>query len=472
MTTLLVRSHLPFPADDVFAWHLRPGALERLTPPWLHTEVLARHGGVADGGRVTLGLHRGPFMLRWQARHRDVVPGRQFVDEQLHGPFHRWVHTHRFSPSDHGCTVEDEVRWELPLGALGGAVAGRRVQAELERMFDYRHAQLAADLLRHAVPPARATGPLRVAVSGASGLIGRALCAFLSTGGHEVVRLVRGRVGMAGEIAWDPERGLVAPHALSGVDAVVHLAGENVGARWTAAKRRAILDSRVAGTRTLAEALARLPVPPRVFVSASAIGWYGDRGDEPVDETSAPGSGFLAEVCQQWETAAAPAARAGVRVVHPRIGVVLTPAGGALARMLPAFRMGVGGPIGGGAQAVSWIALDDVVYALHRVLVDDRLRGPVDLTAPAPVTQRELAHALGRALGRPSSLPLPRAAVSALFGQMGREVLLAGARVLPARLGAVGFRFRWDDLDAALAALLGRAAPADLPLVERSWSGS
>ena len=472
MTELVVQSHVPFPVDDVFAWHLREGALERLTPPWMRTDVLAREGGVADGGRVILGLHQGPLSLRWEARHRDLVPGRQFVDEQVRGPFHRWVHTHRFTASDHGCAVEDDVRYELPLGALGGAVAGRRVRAELERMFAWRHAQLAADLGRHADPRARATGPLRIAVSGASGLIGRALCAFLSTGGHQVVRLVRGRVSLADEIAWDPERGMVAPHALSGVDAVVHLAGENVGARWTAAKKRAIRDSRVAGTRTLAEALARLPVPPRVFVSASAIGWYGDRGDELVDESSAPGDGFLAEVCRAWEEAAEPATRAGVRVVHPRIGVVLTPAGGALARMLPAFRLGVGGPIGDGAQAVSWIALDDVVYALHRALVDERLRGPVNLTAPAPVSQRELAHAIGRVLGRPSSLPLPRAAVGALFGQMGREVLLAGAWVRPTRLDDIGFRFRWDTIDAALAALLGRTAPADLPKLALSFSGS
>ena len=472
MTQLVARSQLPYAVDDVFAWHLRQGALERLTPPWARADVLARQGGVADGGRVLLGLHQGPFSLRWEARHKDVIEGRQFLDEQVRGPFHRWVHAHRFAPTAVGCAVEDDVRYEVPLGALGRAVGGDWVRAQLERMFAYRHAQLAADLERHEDPIARATGPLRIAVSGASGLIGRALCAFLSTGGHQVVRLVRGRVSLADEIAWDPERGLVAPHALSGVDAVVHLAGENVGTRWTEAKKRAIRDSRVAGTRTIAEALARLPVPPRVFIAASAIGWYGDRGDEVVDEASAPGEGFLAEVCREWEEASLPAVRAGVRVVNARIGVVLTPAGGALAQMLPAFRVGVGGPIGDGAQAVSWISLDDVVYALHRALVDERLRGPVNLTAPGSVTQAGLAHAIGRALDRPASLRVPRFAVDALFGQMGREVLLAGAHVLPTRLLLAGFRFRHETLDGALAALLGRAAPPDLPALELSFSAS
>ena len=472
MTRLVARSQLPYSVDDVFAWHLRPGALERLTPPWARTDVLARQGGVADGGRVLLGLHQGPFTLRWEARHTDVIDGRQFVDEQVRGPFHRWVHTHRFAPTAHGCAVEDDVEYEVPLGALGRAVGGSRIRAELERMFAYRHAQLGADLLRHADPLARAAGRLCVAVSGASGLIGRSLCAFLSTGGHRVLRLRRGRAEGDDAIAWDPERGLATPDALAGVDAVVHLAGESVGARWTAAKKRAIRDSRVAGTRTLAEALARLPAPPRVLLCASAIGWYGDRGGEVVDEDSPPGDGFLAEVCRAWEEATEPAARAGVRVVNARIGVVLTPAGGALGKMLPAFRAGVGGPIGDGAQAVSWSALDAVVYARGRALVDERLRGPVNLTAPSSVTQAELAHAIGRALGRPAALPLPRFAVGALFGQMGREVLLAGAHVRPARLVAGGFLFRHERLDDALGVLLGRAAPADLPALELSFSAS
>jgi uncharacterized protein (TIGR01777 family) len=447
VSRLVARSELPFPVEDVFAWHARPGALERLTPPWEPTEVLAREGTIRDGDRALLRLRAG----RWEAVHRDFVDGRQFVDEQVRGPFRRWVHTHRFAPAPSGCTVEDDVEYALPLGALGQAAAGRAVERRLARLFQYRHAQLRADLARHAEARALGARPLRVAVSGASGLVGRALCAFLSTGGHAVARLVRRPARAADEIEWDPARGTIDAARLRDVDAVVHLAGESVGARWTAARKRAVRESRVAGTRLIAEALA----PPRVLVTASAVGYYGDRGDAPLDEEAGSGEGFLAGVCRDWEEAAAPAERAGVRVVRARIGVVLTPSGGALARLLPPFRAGLGGPVGSGRQVMSWVALDDLVAALHCALVDERLRGAVNVTAPAPVSQAELARALGRALGRPSVLPLPAAAVRALFGEMGREMLLWGQRVLPRRLEAVGFRFRYPALDAALPTLLG-----------------
>lgn len=467
MSQLLARSQLPFAVDDVFTWHTRPGALERLTPPWQPTRVLARDGGL-DGGRAVLGVGFGPLTLRWTARHRDFVAGRQFVDEQTAGPFHRWVHTHRFTAAPAGCSVEDEVDYELPLGPLGRAVGAAAMRARLARLFEFRHGQLGADLARHA--SARQLGQLRIAVTGASGLVGRALCAFLSTGGHEVVRLVRHAPG-PGELAWDPERGLVDRLALAGFDAIVHLAGAPINRRWTSAAKRAIARSRVDGTRTLAEAIARLPVPPRVLVAASAIGFYGNREDL-VDEDAGAGDGFLADVCRAWEAATEPATRAGVRVVNARLGVVLTPAGGALASMLPLFRMGAGGPIGAGTQPVSWISIDDAVYALFHLVADARLRGPVNLTAPAAVTQRELAVTLARTLGRPASLPLPSALVSAVFGEMGRALLLGGARVRPRCLVESGYRFRHETLADALPALLGRGTPADARRCEVSFVGA
>jgi uncharacterized protein len=468
MSQLLARSQLPFTVDEVFGWHARPGALERLTPPWQPARILLREGGL-DGGCAVLGVPFGPLTLRWTARHRDFIAGRQFVDEQTAGPFRRWIHTHRFSEGPAGCRVEDDVDYELPLGALGRAIAGDAMRARLQRLFEFRHAQLRADLARHAT--ARQLGPMRIAVSGASGLVGRALCAFLSTGGHDVVRLVR-RASGPGELAWDPERGLIDRLALVGFDAVVHLAGASINRRWTAEAKRVIARSRIDGTRTLADAIARLPVPLRVLVVASAIGFYGDRGDEPVDETSTAGSGFLADVCHAWEAVAQPAARAGVRVVNARLGIVLTPAGGALARILPAFRAGAGGPIGDGTQPVSWISIDDAVYALFHLLTDARLHGPVNLTAPGAVPQVELARALGRTLGRPASLSLPSPLVNVLFGEMGRALLLGGARVAPRRLGETGYRFRHETLDEALSTLLGRRAPADAGHCEVSFAGA
>jgi uncharacterized protein (TIGR01777 family) len=243
---------------------------------------------------------------------------------------------------------------------------------------------------------------------------------------------------------------------LDGVEAVVHLAGENIASgRWTAERKRRILQSRAHGTRVLADALASLPTPPRVLVTASAIGIYGDRGDETLDETSAPGTGFLADVCRAWEAASAGLTDRGTRVVHLRFGVILTPTGGALARMLPPARLGLGGPLGSGEQWTSWIGVDDAAGAIHHALVTDGLDGAVNAVAPAPVRNAELAAALGRVLRRPAVLPVPAAVLRAGLGEMADALLLASARVVPTRLEASGYRFRTPELDAALGHLLG-----------------
>jgi len=300
-----------------------------------------------------------------------------------------------------------------------------------------------------------------VGVTGASGLVGSALVTGLTSAGHRVVRVVRGAgaASVAGQrlARWDPESGALEPSALAGADAVVHLAGESVaGGRWTEAKKRRIRSSRVDVTRRLAEALPRLERPPRLLVSASAVGYYGDRGSEILREDSAPGPGFLAEVCREWEAATDPAARAGIRVVRLRIGMVLSRRGGALGAMLTPFRLGAGGPVGSGVQWVSWIAIDDLVGAILHALATESLAGPVNAVAPEPVTNRELARTLGRVLRRPALLPLPAVAARLLFGQMADELLLASARVEPARLRATGFTFRHARLEDALRHELGR----------------
>jgi len=300
-----------------------------------------------------------------------------------------------------------------------------------------------------------------VAVTGASGLVGSALVTGLTSAGHRVVRVVRGAgaASVAGQrlARWDPASGALEPSALAGADAVVHLAGESVaGGRWTEAKKRRIRSSRVDVTRRLAEALLRLERPPRLLVSASAVGYYGDRGSEILREDSAPGPGFLAEVCREWEAATDPAARAGIRVVRLRIGMVLSRRGGALGAMLTPFRLGAGGPVGSGVQWVSWIAIDDLVGAILHALATESLAGPVNAVAPEPVTNRELARTLGRVLRRPALLPLPAVAARLLFGQMADELLLASARVEPARLRATGFTFRHARLEDALRHELGR----------------
>lgn len=295
--------------------------------------------------------------------------------------------------------------------------------------------------------------PLRVVIAGASGLVGRALTEFLTAGGHAVAALVRREVRDAGrEITWDPgaERIDVAALERFGPDAAVNLSGENIAGRWTAARKQAIRDSRIRSTTLLAATLARLERRPDVLVNASAIGFYGDRGDEPLTEDSPAGDGFLPEVCVAWEQATSPAAEAGIRVVHLRIGVVLTPCGGALAKMLPAFRLGLGGVLGGGRQYMSWIGLEDLVRVIHFALLYGLCRGPINAVAPNPVTNREFTRTLGRVLRRPTFLPAPAFAIRLMLGEMGQRLLLEGQRVTPQRLLARGFEFRTPELEAAL----------------------
>ncbi|HLZ46234.1 MAG TPA: TIGR01777 family oxidoreductase [Gemmatimonadales bacterium] len=300
---------------------------------------------------------------------------------------------------------------------------------------------------------------MKIVVSGSTGLIGTPLLQALARRGHEVVPLVRRRPA-AGEhaLAWDPERGTIDRAGLEGVDAVIHLAGENVFGRWSPAKKQRIHDSRVTGTRLLCDALAGLRARPAALLAASAIGYYGDRGDETLNEQSAAGEDFLAHVARDWEAATGAAARAGIRVVNMRIGVVLTTRGGALAKMLPAFRIGLGGPIGSGNQYVSWIALDDIVNAMLYLLDNVRFVGPVNLTAPAPVKNRDFAKTLGKVLGRPAVVTVPAFALRMAFGTEGAAMLTSGQRVLPARLLSSGFGFACRELEPALRALLANPA--------------
>jgi len=297
---------------------------------------------------------------------------------------------------------------------------------------------------------------MNIVVSGASGLVGSALTAELTAAGHGVTRLIRSAAvaGKAG-IGWDPSRGPHEPQRLEGIDAVVHLAGAGIAAgRWTAARKEVIRASRVDGTRTLVAALASLRRPPRALLCASAVGFYGDRGDQVLGEESLPGTGFLASVCRAWEEAASPAEAAGIRVVNLRFGVVLSRDGGALPKMLLPFRLGVGGKIGSGAQYMSWIAISDAVAAIRHLLDRSEVRGAVNLVAPRPVTNLEFTRALGRALVRPTVVPLPAPVARLAFGEMADEMLLASTRAEPVRLQASGFPFRYPDIDAALGELL------------------
>ncbi|MFL5349172.1 MAG: TIGR01777 family oxidoreductase [Hyalangium sp.] len=450
------RSRMPVPASELFAWHTREGALERLMPPWESAELVERSGeGLREGTRVVMRMRVGPLWQTWVARHTKYIQDSLFQDEQVSGPFAQWVHTHRFWPEPPSSSVlEDEVIYAPPLGVAGRAFGGGMIRRRLERMFAYRHAVTREDLRRHAAYAGQ--GPLTVAVTGATGLMGSALVPFLTTGGHRVRRLVRGRVDAArGDVAWNPDKGELDTAALEGVDAVVHLAGATVAQRWTPEVKQLILRSRTEGTRVLCEALARLQKKPQVLVCAGAIGFYGDRGDEVVTEVSPPGEGFLATVCREWEAASAPAEEAGIRVVHLRIGVVQDARGGALAKLMTPTLLGGGGPIGGGRQWMSWVSLEDVLGLTQFALFHSELKGPVNVVAPDAVRQGEVARTLGRVLSRPAVLPLPAAAVRALFGEMGQETLLSSAHVRPEVAERLGYSFIHPRLEDALRFTLG-----------------
>lgn len=294
---------------------------------------------------------------------------------------------------------------------------------------------------------------MNIVVSGSTGLIGSPLVQALEARGNTVVRLTRG-------VQWDPERGTIDRASLEGSDAVIHLAGENVFGRWTEAKKQRIRDSRVRGTRLISNTLVGLTRPPQVLLAASAVGYYGDRGSQTLTERSSPGHDFLAEVAREWEEATGSASRAGIRVVNMRFGVVLARAGGALGKMLPPFRLGLGGPITSGTQYVSWIEHSDLLNAIQHLLGRSDLAGPTNLTAPNPVTNREFATTLGRVLGRPAIVTVPAFALRMAFGSDGAAMLQGGQRVLPERLVASGFQFAFPTIEAALRELLARSDSA------------
>ncbi len=296
---------------------------------------------------------------------------------------------------------------------------------------------------------------MKIVVAGASGLVGSVLVSKLKAEGAEVTRLVRS-AAKSGEIEWHPDRGSIDAPALEGLDAVINLAGDGIAdGRWTKEKKRRIKDSRVNGTRLLSETMANLSRKPRTFINASAVGFYGSRGDELVDEYSGPGEGFLASVCRQWESATAPAEQAGIRVVKLRLGVILTPDGGIMGSMLRPFKLGLGGKVGSGKQVISWVAMDDVVAAISFILHTESLRGPINAVAPHPVTNEEFTKTLGRVLSRPTFMAMPGFAARLAFGEMADEMMLSSTRVAGKVLNDAGFKFQYPELEGAVRAMLG-----------------
>lgn len=444
-------SRFPVSAEKLFRWHTSMGAFGRLQPPWETVTIEDFPDKLEKDALACFRIRKGPVCMRWVARHSGVVEGSEFTDTQESGPFAFWKHRHRMIPEGEGSVLRDEIEYRLPMGKPGQWVAGRKVKRDLERMFEWRHRVLREDLERGSgdLPGA---GRI-ILITGRSGLIGNSLASYLQTRGYEIRGLSR-QPCQPGEFSWNPVEGTADWKAFEGAHAVVHLAGESILGRWTKQKKDRILRSRVAGTQLVTEGIRRANVP--VLVSASGVNFYSP-GPPPKEEGDAPGPGFLAEVCREWEKAAKAAEGFGTRVVLMRTGVVLTPTGGALKRMLPAFWMGLGGPLGKGQQAFPWIALNDLLDRYTVALEDPRWSGPINAVAPMetdPVSHGDFAKRLGAVLRRPAFLPVPTPALRILFGQMADEALLADIQVRPHSEAPLGSRY--EDLEDCLRACLGR----------------
>ena len=445
--------------DSTFAWFEHEGSFRRLMPPWEVAEEIRADDSLDVGSQRVFRFPMGPLNMTWVAEHTAYNPPSFFSDKMVKGPFWSWSHDHHLSESEGVTKVVDDVAYQVPFGPLGNLVdrilGGMLVRGRISRMFTARELRLKRDLKRHSDFSGKKRK--RILVAGSSGMIGTQLVAFLDTGGHEVWRMVRREVSEGkNEVFWDPSSGELYVRILEGFDAIIHLGGEGIGdKRWSKKRKLLIKDSRVNSTRILCDAICSMKNKPECFILASAIGWYGDRGEEELSEDSSIGEGFLPEVCQEWEAAASKVEDSGVRTVFLRSGIVLAATGGALGKMLLPFKFGAGGPMGGGRQWMSWVSLDDEIYAIHHLLMNGASKGAYNITAPQPVRQKSFAKTLGKVLRRPAFAPLPGFAVKILFGEMGEKLTLDSQRVIPSRLEEEGYEFLHNDLESALRDSLG-----------------
>ncbi len=462
--------------DACFAFHERPGALSRLIPPWEAVTIRRTDNSLEPGSEVLLETGIFGMNLKWLARHEALDRPKLFIDRQVSGPFAAWRHEHRFESIGPGSTkLVDRVEYTLPFGKVGAAMGRSFIERKLNAMFDYRHRITRQDLDFARVILSVSNDNVsqkKIAVTGSNGLIGSHVVSLLSTLGHQVIRIERSAIEAnrrgsadsvrlplegrsATSIFWNPRHGLDCPEQLDGIDAVIHLAGKGIGdGRWTKSMKAELTRSRVEATTLLAQQLSLLAKPPKAFVSASGVGIYGHRGESIVDESEPAGDDFLGKLAWQWEQASKSLVECGTRVCIGRLGVVLTPKGGALAKMLPMFRFGLGGRLGSGKQYWSWIGHEDAASALVWLALNPRCQGPYNLAAGS-VANKEFTRVLARTLRRPAFLPVPEMVLRIAMGEMADGLLLNSTRVIGSRLLASGYPMRQIDLSQTFHELLG-----------------
>lgn len=456
-TTNLFEHHSDYPctARQLHDWHSRFGALERLLPPWEKTKIVSRIGGIDPGGRVVLKMSSGPFPFHFHAHHVENVPGAMFRDVQEKGPFASWSHSHFFTDNTSGSHLYDKVEYSLPLGKRLPTFLKNHVHKSLQQVFHHRESIISEDIKVHLRCSSK---PLNILISGASGVIGRELIPFLTTGGHKVWTLVRRSPDPKKyEIYWDPENHNLDTSQLPKLDAVIHLAGEYIGlSRWSEEKKQRVISSRVEGTTFLSTVISTLAQKPKVFLCASAVGYYGDTEQKKLEETQPQGADFISEVCGKWEASAQAAKDAKIRTVFLRLGVGLTPRGGALEKIIASSPLGFMRRFGSGNQYISWISSDDMISAMLHCLTCEALEGPVNIAAPQPVTNAEFMKTLAKVARRPLLIPIPASLLKIVYGQMASEILLSGCHVSNRKLVESGFEFRHPNLELALKKLLGK----------------
>lgn len=451
-------SHLSVSCEDAFQWHMRDGALERMMPPWLSGKIVSRTGSIRNGDTVTFKSSVGLVPIEFQAIHQNFIENKQFEDIQLKGPFAFYKHTHHFEKIDEKKSkIIDEIQYSLPMGFLSWLIGNSVIKEKLNRLFTYRHRTLKYDLFLHAKYSQK---KLRILVTGSSGFVGSSLIPFLKSGGHEVIKLVRdNNIELKNDVAlWDMEnKKFNNTDLLEGLDAVIHLAGENIAAqKWNEERKKELIESRVNFTVQLCTALTQLKSPPKTIVAASGIGIFGSRDyDDILHEDSKLGEGFLAKLAQEWERASQIAIDSGIRVVHLRFGTIISLAGGVLKKMYTPYRLYLGGPFGSGRQMISWISIVDVLGLILFSISNHKITGAVNAVAPYAVSNEQFSELLAQTLDRPSSLRIPEIFVQTFFGEMGKELLLSGQHAKPIKATKNGYEFLHSQLHDVFSYYLG-----------------